>query len=303
MVQTLAGKLFNKVFAPGLDPALDEVDLTITHYAPYADKINNSIGYLRTLDWKKLTMKSFDDAELIAYMHDGGSDKTIVICHGYKSHYFGNTSCAGKFFAENGYNIVQIVSRGHGESGGDYITFGEYESKDLLMWIDKLENELGIKNMIVYGISLGSNTVMRASEFIKSKAVKALILDCGFTNTRQALIDQLRNKAKPHWGGFMVFIGKPYIRRMRNIGIKRGGFDIYAGDTVESISKSKLPSFFIHGKQDKTVPVANTISNYEACPNKKELYIAEDAEHGAAFAAGGQELEKKLMTFLKDCGM
>lgn len=303
MAQTLSNKIFDKVFAPGLDPALDEVDLTITHYAPYADKINKSIAYLRTLDWKKLSMKSFDGAELVAHMHDVGSDKTIVICHGYKSHYFGNTSCAGKYFAENGYNIIQIVSRGHGESGGDFITFGEYEAKDLVLWLQKFEKELGLKQMIVYGISLGSNTVMRASEYIKSTAVKALILDCGFTNTRQTLLDQLKNKAKPGLKGLMVMVGKPYIKRLRSIGIKRGGFDIYEGNTVESIKKSKLPSFFIHGKKDKTVPIANTMSNYEACPNKKEMYIAEEAAHGAAFAAGGHELEEKLMAFLKECGM
>lgn len=303
MAQTLSNKIFDKVFAPGLDPALDEVDLTITHYAPYADKINESISFLRTLNWKKITMKSFDDTELVAQMHDVGSDKTIVICHGYKSHYFGNTSCAAKYFTENDYNIIQIVSRGHGESGGDYITFGEYESKDLLMWIDKFEKELGLKKMIIYGISLGSNTVMRASEYIRSSAVKALILDCGFSNTRQTLIDQLRNKAKPHWGGFMVFVGKPYVKKLRDIGVKRGGFDIYEGDTVESIKKSQVPSFFIHGRKDKTVPIINTINNYEACPNKKELFIAEDADHGAGFAAGGQELEEKLMAFLNECGM
>lgn len=303
MVQTLSKKLFDKVFAPGLDPALDEVDLTITHYAPYAERINESIGYLRTLDWKKLTMTSFDGAELVAHMHDVGSESTIVICHGYKSHYFGNTSCAGKFFAENDYNIIQIVSRGHGESGGDFITFGEHESKDLLMWLEKFEKELGLKKMIVYGISLGSNTVMRASEFIDSKAVKALILDCGFSNTRQALIDQLKRKAKPQFRGLLVMVGKPYIKKLRNIGIKSGGFDIYEGNTAESIKKSKLPSFFIHGKKDSTVPIDNTIRNYEACPNKKEMYISENADHGAGFAAGGQELEEKLMAFLKECGM
>lgn len=303
MARILSEKLFDKVFAPGLDPALDEVDLTITHYAPYADKINESIAYLRTLNWEKLSMKSFDGAELVAYMHNVGSENTIVICHGYKSHYFGNTSCAGRFFTENGYNVVQIVSRGHGESGGDFITFGEHESKDLLMWIDKLEKELGMKKMIVYGISLGSNTVMRASEFINSSAVKALILDCGFSNTKQTLIDQLRNKGKPYFGGLMVMVGKPYIRKMRKIGIERGGFDIFAGNTVESVKKSSLPAFFIHGKMDRTVPIENTMNNYEACPNKKELYIAENADHGAGFAAGGQELEEKIMSFLSECGM
>ena len=304
MAQTISYKLFNKVFSPGTDPALDEVNLKGTHYEPYAEQIVECIKFLRGLEWKAINMDGFDGAHLVAYQYDVGSDNTLVICHGYRSHYFGNTSCAAKFFIEKGYNVIQIVSRGHEKSGGSYISFGEHEAKDLLLWLDKLEKELKISRMVLYGVSLGSNTVMRASEFIRSKAVKAMILDCGFTNTRKTLLTQIKHKSKiAFFGEVMMVVGIPFVNGMRSVAKKVGGFDINSGDTAEAIAKSTVPAFFIHGRKDRTVPIANTIVNYKACPNKKELYIAEEAEHGAGFVAGGENLQKKLSKFLAECGM
>lgn len=304
MARPISYKIFEKIFSRGTDPAFDEIELVGTHYEPYKDEILDNIKFLRALEWKTLKLTSFDGVELVAYYYDAGSDKTAVMCHGYRSHYLSNAACPGRYFADNGYNILMIVGRGHEKSGGKYITFGELEAKDLILWLDKAEKELELNKIVIYGVSLGSNTVMRASEFMNISIVKALVLDCGFTNTRVVLYNQIKRKAKPHsFGTFYSILSRPVMHLVRNYGVRLGNFDIYSGNTRKSLSKSKLPAFFIHGAKDKVVPVMNTRANYVSCPNKKEMFIAKNAEHGAAFAAGGKRLRDRLTLFLQECGV
>lgn len=47
--------------------------------------------------------------------------------------------------------------------------------------------------------------------------------------------------------------------------------------------KNKIPVLFIHGDEDRYVPVWMTYSNYEACAAEKELYIVHGAAHALAF--------------------
>lgn len=301
MIQPLSLKLYNKIFGRGTDKPFDELDLTGTHYEPYVDIIIPNIKFLRDIPWEIIELKSFDGAKLRGYYYDQGSEKTAVINHGYRSHYLSNAACPGRYFIDEGYNVLIIVSRGHENSEGEYITFGAFEYKDLLLWLEKLENEMNCKDIVLYGVSLGSHVVMRASEFINSEAIRAMILDCGFINTKSTLRKQVRMQAKPKWLKWAIVpVSIPYIELIRKWGIKKGGFDINTGDTRTALKNSKLPAFFIHGERDQIVPIKYTLTNYEVCPNKKELFISKNAQHGAAFAAGGEELAAKIRDFLAE---
>ena len=298
MCLLISQSLFRKVFGRKTDPPLDEVELVGTHYEKWRDIINGSIARLRGLEWKQLHIKGCGGVKLTAMMYDAGSDKTAVMCHGYRTHYFCNTAVAAGYFLDRGYNVVLIISRGHDGSEGEYITFGELEFKDLLLWLDMLEKKMKMEKIVLYGISLGSNTVMRASEFIKPGAVRAIVADCGFMNTRETLTKQVANRGKNFVTRIiypLVFV--PILYGMRVHG-KKNGFDIFSGDTRVSLSKTRIPVFFLHGAKDKVVPLKDSEMNYKACASPKELFISKEAEHGACFADGGADLAAKLDGFL-----
>ena len=298
MCLLISQSLFKKVFGRKTDPPLDEVELVGTHYENWRDIINNSIARIRTLEWKKLQVKGCMGDKLGAMMYDAGSDKTAVLCHGYRTHHFCNTAVAACYFLDRGYNIVLIISRGHEGSEGEYITFGELEFKDLLIWLEMFEKKMKMKNVVLYGISLGSNTVMRASEFIKPGMVKAIIADSGFMNTRETLTKQVANRGKNFITRlFMPIAFVPLLFGMRVHG-KKNGFDIFSGDTRESLSRARVPVFFIHGAKDKVVPIKDSEMNYKACASPKEMFTSKEAQHGACFADGGEKLAKMLDDFL-----
>ena len=298
MCLLISQSLFKKVFGRKTDPPLDEIELVGTHYENWRDIINNSIGRIRSLEWKKIHIKGCQGDKLCAMMYDAGSDKTAVLCHGYRTHHFCNTAVAGCYFLDREYNIILIISRGHDGSEGEYITFGELEFKDLLLWLEMFEKKMKLKNVVLYGISLGSNTVMRASEFIKPGMVKAIIADSGFMNTRETLKKQVANRGKNVFAKILYPIAfVPLLFGMRVHG-KRNGFDIFNGDTRESLSRARVPVFFVHGAKDKVVPIRDSELNFKACASPKDIFTSKDAEHGACFADGGDRLAEQLDRFI-----
>ena len=298
MCLLISHSVYKKIFGRKTDPPLDEVELMGTHYERWKDIIYGSIARLRQLEWKDLYIDGVGGARLKAMMHDVGSDKTAVLCHGYRTHHFCNTAVAAGYFLDRGYNVILLILRGHEGSEGDLITFGAFEHKDLLLWLDMFEEKMHLKRIVLYGISLGSNVVMRASAHIKKGAVKAIIADCGFINTKETLYTQVVKRSKNVFQR-VVFpvIFTPILHGMRHFS-KKDGFDIFEGDTRKSLAKTKIPVFFLHGAKDIVVPLKDTEENYKACASDKGIYISKLAEHGGCFADGGEKLRKKLDEFL-----
>ncbi len=298
MCLLISHSIFKRVFGRQTDPPLDEIDLNGTHYEEWKDIIYGSIKRLRALSWEKLYIKGCNGDKLSALRYDNGSDKTAVLYHGYRTHHFSNTAVAAGYFLDRGYNLILIISRGHEGSEGQYITFGALEHKDLLLWLDMFEKKLEIKKMVIYGISLGSNVVMRASEFIKPGAVKAIIADCGFINTKTIIHTQVAARSKNKFQRIVFpFLAVPVVRGMRHHA-KKAGFDIFDGDTRVSVSRTKIPIFFIHGEKDDVVPIKETKENFKACASPKDIFISKRASHGGSFADGGEELARRLDSFL-----
>ncbi|MCR4617180.1 MAG: alpha/beta hydrolase [Lachnospiraceae bacterium] len=295
----ISHSVFKRVFGRKTDPPLDTIELNGTHYEEWKDIIYGSIGRLRELDFEKLHIKGCNGDRLTALKYDNGSDKTAVLYHGYRTHYLSNTAVAAGYFLDRGYNLILIISRGHEGSEGKYITFGALEHKDLLLWLEYFEKHLGIKKMVLYGISLGSNVVMRASEYIKPGIVKAIIADCGFINTKTIIHTQVVSRSKNAFQRIVFpVLAIPIVRGMRFFA-KREGFDIFDGDTRVSVSRTKIPMFFIHGEKDDVVPIKETEENYRACASPKDIFISKKASHGGSFADGGDKLKDRLDAFLE----
>ena len=270
MCLLISHSVYKKIFGRKTDPPLDEVELMGTHYERWKDIMYGSIARLRQLEWKDLYIDGVGGARLKAMMHDVGSDKTAVLCHGYRTHHFCNTAVAAGYFLDRGYNVILLILRGHEGSEGDLITFGAFEHKDLLLWLDMFEEKMHLKKIVLYGISLG---------FL----LEVVVADHRGANVFQRVV-------------FPV-IFTPILHGMRHFS-KKDGFDIFEGDTRKSLAKTKIPVFFLHGAKDIVVPLKDTEENYKACASDKGIYISKLAEHGGCFADGGEKLRKKLDEFL-----
>ena len=258
------------------------------YFVPIRDKMEESIAFLEGLSPKEVTVTARDGIRLYARWFDQGKKKTVIMAHGFKASAYSNFCISGKVFWERGYNLLLIDQRMHGRSEGRHTTYGLEEQYDLLRWIDWAKEHTETEELFVYGVSMGCAQMAFASDKIGPERVKAMILDCGFTSVRDQLVKVAVQKHAP-WKGIV-----PVLRLAVRL---RWGHDVYVS-VADSLKRTRIPAFFLHGEADQTVPVTDGQRNYEACASKKEICIVPGAEHTMAFVVGGKEVWDRLFAFL-----
>lgn len=277
---------FFTVFARKTTTPLNERK-SLGYYEPFVEKINSSTSYLSGLKKSPVRIKSFDGAQLYADFYDSGYDKTAICVHGYASGPDYNFAVQGEFLNRQGFNLLFINQRAHDKSGGKNITFGLYESRDLICWIDKAK-ELGAKSVLLYGISMGGATVAYASKMLNKSVVRAMIIDCAFSSPYEQLKHDYVLRHMP-WRQMLAincFLAKTKLK----IDLKQ--------TVAASLKQTQIPAFFIHGNDDSTVLIEQGRKNYEACSSEKQFYAVENGSHTVSFIAGGEKLQKELKDFL-----
>ena len=292
LIFVVATAIFFSVLKRKDDPVFDEgkVDLSVTHYGPYADKLIECITRMRNEQYEQLCITSYDGKKLYAEYYDRGYEKTAVMVHGYRSNPLNNFSYIGGKLLDRGYNLLFIHHRSHGISDGNFISMGQREYRDLLQWVNLIAAKDTVKEIIVYGTSMGSATVGYASDKMPDK-VKMLALDCGFTSYFDLLKYLIKNgRASILFIGIFPFFFWGWITGVR---MKRS--------VTSRIKKSTIPTCFIHGESDVSVPVEHTLKNYEACPTEKLLITVPGAGHTTSLLVGGEEKTNEFLSFLDSC--
>ena len=76
--------------------------------------------------------------------------------HGYTNNALEMLDVAYNFY-KKGYSILLIDQRAHGKSDGIYSTHGFYERKDMLSWIDYLNDNLSNQTQHSHKYSLNNS--------------------------------------------------------------------------------------------------------------------------------------------------
>ena len=293
LIFVAATVVFFSVLKKKDDPVFDEgkVDLSVTHYAPYADKLIDCITEMRQEKCDELCITSYDGKKLYADYYDRGYDKTAVMVHGYRSNPLNNFSYIGGKLLNAGYNLLFIHHRAHGKSDGKFISMGQREYKDVLQWVDLIASKESVKEIIVYGTSMGAATVGYTSDKIKTDKVKMLAMDCGFISYCDQLSYLIKSGHAPIFLiGIIPFFLLGWITGVR---LKRS--------VTSCIRNTTIPMCFIHGESDTSVPIEHTLINYEACPTEKLLITVPHAGHTTALLVGGEEKTDEFLSFLSAC--
>ena len=290
LVFVVATVIFFTILRKKDDPVFDEgkVDLSVTHYAPYEDKLVGCIKRMRGEKFDELCITSHDGKKLYADYYDRGYDKTAIMVHGYRSNALNNFSYIGGKLLDRGYNLLFIYHRAHGKSEGKFIAMGQREYKDLLQWVELIAAKESVKKIIIYGTSMGAATVGYASDKIKSDKVKMLALDCGFTSYYDQLSYLIKSgHAHVLLAGIFPFFFWGWLTGVR-----------LTRSVTGCIKKSTYPMCFIHGESDTSVPIEHTLKNFEACPNDKLLITVPQAGHTTSLLVGGEEKTEEFTSFL-----
>ncbi|MBQ8208825.1 MAG: alpha/beta hydrolase [Clostridia bacterium] len=235
-----------------------------------------------------------DEVVLVGHWYECPNAKRIIVAmHGWRSSWSKDFGMIADFWHSNGCSVLYAEQRGQNNSGGEYMGFGMLERHDCLEWV-KWVNERTESSLPVYlaGVSMGASTVLMASGLEMPENVHGIMADCGFTSPH-AIWKHVAEKNLHLSYGIIGKIANDMCRKKINMGAK----DYSA---TYALSNSNIPVIFVHGSDDKFVPIEMTYENYKACAAPKRLLVVPGAEHGMSYYTDKESYEKALLEFWQD---
>lgn len=278
------------VFSRRAGTSLDAATAPGGDFAPWAELLRGSREALRARGLREVSIRSGDGLRLVADYLDAGSDRTAVLLHGYHSDPMLNLAVQAEAFAARGWNVLLPDQRAHGRSEGEKTGMGLLEREDLLAWVDWVRSDTGVRQIVAGGVSMGAATAAYAADRLDPETVKALFLDCGFRSPDAQISEDCDKRHLP------TALLMPLIRLLAKRGL---GLDLRRS-VRDSLARTAIPAFFLHGTEDETVPWAEGEANYEACASRKQFYSVTGAGHAAAFIVDRERAENALFAFLEE---
>lgn len=265
-------------------------------WQPFASRMAQAQEYIRTHTTERIKLRSYDGLELTAlYLPAQGEPKgTVIAFHGYRSLATIDFALEVEFLCSLGYDVLLPYQRSHGLSQGKYITYGVKERFDCRDWAKYAAQRWGERPLFLMGISMGSATVMMASDLDLPKSTRGIVADCGFTSPWEIMAHVAKRDFRlPPF---------PLLYLLDGIARLRAGFSLKGADSRQALSRTSLPVLFLHGEDDDFVPVSMTRENYQACRGEKFQRLVPGAAHAQSFAVDTQGCQQAIQEFLTRYG-
>lgn len=215
---------------------------------------------------------------------------TLMLLHGFnarKEHMlpFAERMCAA------GFRCVIYDSRGHGDSEGDYATFGTRETDDPKRVLAAAREQVGAGGLGPVGLlgySMGGAVALQAQPSLPE--VKALASISTFAVFRDVITKQASLKYRG-WG-------RPLLPLVRHGASWRAGFDPWSIRPDQVAARLTCPLFLAHGAEDALIRVDH-VHRLAAAGGARvqQVMVIPKATHGSVFSIGGDALWNALAVF------
>lgn len=220
-----------------------------------------------------------------------GSHKTVICFHGYTSQGMSDYIGLSDYYFRNGYSMLLVDERAHGQSEGTYIGFGCLDRHDALKWMNWLVEKCGEdEQILLHGTSMGAATALMSSSLDLPEQVKGIISDCGFTSPKEVFTHVLHTMY--HLPAFPIIPISSWLNR------KRAGYGLDDCNAAREVRHAKRPILFIHGSADTFVPCSMCEEIYENCTSPKMKLIVEGAAHAESYYKDMQAYENAMNEFI-----
>ncbi len=214
----------------------------------------------------------------------------IIFAHGVggcKESYIG----VAQKLANRGIESILVDSRAHGESEGQFCTYGFYEKEDISKIIDFIQMKQPDTPIGIWGSSMGGAIGLLA--LAKDKRLQFGLIQSTFTDLHQIVFDYKKRILR----GF----GN---RTMVNYVLKRAGeianFNPYEVQPIEAVKNIEQPIIIAHGDADKNISYHYGQQLFDNLKSTdKEFYLVKDGGHVGLWDAGGKVFEDKMLGFIE----
>lgn len=248
-------------------------DMSGTDWDSYIPHIRECKAELKEYPHEDVYIKSKDGLKLHAtYFTCEGSKKVVICFHGYTSEGLNDYSTLAIFYKHNGYNLLIVDERSHGQSEGTYIGFGCLDRHDARLWIDYAIERVGEDcKILLHGDSMGGTTVLMTTGLELPRQVKAAVSDCAFSSAWDVFSHVL--KTQYHLSPF------PLLNITNSMFKKKAGYELNECNAKIEVAKAKIPILFMHGSDDSFVPCSMVYELYDICNSEKKLVVIDGAGH------------------------
>src|SRR6476660_4404973 len=161
---------------------------------------------------------------------------TLVYLHGVADNRSSSIGFIDRF-GKRGFDVVAYDSRAHGESAGDFCTYGYFEKRDLHRVIDGIRGGA----IVLVGTSLGAAVALQ--EAAGDSRVTAVVAAETFSDIRTVAAERAP-----------FFFSSGIIDRAFRMAEQQGHFDINAVSPVSAAAQIRIPVLLLHGANDTDTP-------------------------------------------------
>ncbi|WP_218148482.1 alpha/beta hydrolase [Parafilimonas terrae] len=192
---------------------------------------------------------------------------TVILCHGYGGEKSSMLDKA-EIFGNLDYNTFLVDFMGSGGSEGNTTTIGFKEAEQVKTAYDYLVNK-GVKNIYLFGTSMGAVAVMKAIKDYDLKP-EGIIIECPFGTMYKTVCARFNNMNVPTFpmAGLLVFWG----------GVQNG-FWAFNHNPEDYAKEITCPVLLLYGEEDNNVSRKEIDIIYSNLPGKKMLKTYQFAGH------------------------
>lgn len=220
-------------------------------------------------------------------VHGRRGDGVILLVHSLRSNRIEMLSRA-KFLNEQGYGVLLIDLRAHGETPGDRITFGLGEAEDVEASIAYLRNAFPGERIAAIGVSLGAAAIVLSKH---APRLDAVVLE----SLHPTIEEAVENRLRLHLGEFGPVFSPLLLWQLSF----RFGASPDELSPINRIGDLNAPLLLISGTDDQHTKVAETERLFEAARQPKEIWIVPGGGHFNMHAYAGKEYENRISGFLE----
>lgn len=261
--------------------------------AEFIDAVLKAEEKLKSRENETVEIESRDGLRLVGHWIECENAKRVIVAmHGWRSSWAQDFGTIADFWYDSGCSVLYAEQRGQGESDGEYMGFGMLERYDTLSWINWVNERTG-GSLPVYlgGVSMGATTVLMAAGLELPGNVKGIVADCGFTSPHAIWKHVVENNLHIPYS-LHAAAASDLCKKRINMGAEE-----YS--TIDAMKQCTVPVLFIHGTDDKFVPIEMTYENYKACASDKELLVVPGAGHGMSYFTDPEKYKKAVTDFCR----
>ena len=194
-----------------------------------------------------------------------------------------------KFLHAAGYSSLLIDMQAHGETDGEFISFGFKESLDARVALDYLRQRVASKKVGVIGSSMGGAAALLGGRPLNPDA---LVLEGVYASLDQAIENRIAIRLGSASKALSPLLSLQYELRL--------GIPLESVAPLIAIKELHSPVFILSGSKDRHALPSEAQALYDAAHQPKSLWFIEGAAHQDLHRYDKAQYEQEILNFFSN---